>query len=228
MIVTTDAIVLHSRRYGDTSRIVVLYTKDLGKVSVVARGARKPRSPFGASLEPLSHTSTTIYHKPNRGLHTISAAEQITPRHALKDSYDHLTTGLSLCQLVMRTQADEVPAEEVYSLLQGALLALDDSSSEHCYGISLDMRLHLADRMGFGLPLAVVPNTAALKLNIEDGIPRADSSVGIRMTTAAYKHINSAQQSKVLYETRTIPAADQIELEAFLSLFFSHHLDKRI
>ncbi|MBK6759746.1 MAG: DNA repair protein RecO [Ignavibacteria bacterium] len=52
MIVSSEAIVLHSRRFGDSSRIVTLYSAELGKVTVVAKGARTMKSSFGAALEP--------------------------------------------------------------------------------------------------------------------------------------------------------------------------------
>ncbi|MBI5464877.1 MAG: recombination protein O N-terminal domain-containing protein, partial [Ignavibacteriales bacterium] len=40
MIVKTDAVVIKSMKYSDTSKIVALYTKEFGKLSVIAKGAR--------------------------------------------------------------------------------------------------------------------------------------------------------------------------------------------
>ena len=49
----TEAIVLRSIRYGEADRIVHLYTVAHGRLSAIAKGARRSRSRFGARLEPL-------------------------------------------------------------------------------------------------------------------------------------------------------------------------------
>jgi DNA repair protein RecO (recombination protein O) len=47
----TEAIVLRSIRYGEADRILHLYTPDHGRVSAIAKGARRSRSRFGARLD---------------------------------------------------------------------------------------------------------------------------------------------------------------------------------
>ena len=224
MIVTTDAIVLHSRRYGDTSRIVVLYSRDLGKVSVVARGVRKPKSPFGSALEPLSQCQATIYHRKNRDLHTVSSAEVRVPGGALMASYDRMKTALTLCELVLRTQADESPAPEVFDLLEAALAEVREAPEEHGFAAGLRFRLQLAQVMGFGLPMTPAPEGMAVKVSLEDGLARSESSEGIRITRSAYDHVTGILEHGLV----EIDEADRLELESFLSLYFSHHLDRRI
>ena len=50
MIVRTEAFVLKAVRFGETSMIYRLFTRDRGVVPVMAKGARRPKSRFGASL----------------------------------------------------------------------------------------------------------------------------------------------------------------------------------
>ena len=54
MIVSTDAIVLRTVNYSETSIIVTLFSKESGKIALMAKGARKPKSPFAAQLEPMN------------------------------------------------------------------------------------------------------------------------------------------------------------------------------
>ena len=49
-IVQTEALVVRSYRLGETSLIVSLFTRDFGLMRCVAKGARGPKSRFGASL----------------------------------------------------------------------------------------------------------------------------------------------------------------------------------
>ena len=48
-IVSCEALVLRNLRFGETSRVVTFCTAELGKVAAMAKGARDPRGPFGAS-----------------------------------------------------------------------------------------------------------------------------------------------------------------------------------
>ena len=50
--ITSDALVLRTYRLGETSKIVVLLTRDRGKLRAVAKGARGPRSRYQSALDP--------------------------------------------------------------------------------------------------------------------------------------------------------------------------------
>src|SRR5882672_9851044 len=78
-LVRSEGIVLKTHALGDTSRIVVVYTRDHGTVRMVAKGARKTPSRFGFALEPLSRGSYVYYLKTDRDLHLLSAADTLDP-----------------------------------------------------------------------------------------------------------------------------------------------------
>lgn len=225
MIVSTDAIVLHSRRFGDTSRIVVVYTELLGKISVVAKGIRKPTSPLGSALEPLSHSRITVYHNKNRELHTVSAAEQLVRRHRLNTSYDHLSAAMLLTECVMRTQADNQPEAGVWEMLRKGLEAME--GAEEPYAVAVGQRLYLAELMGFGLPYSeATVGDMSVSVSAEDGVPRGAEAQGIRMSGPAYAMI---QACGLQLEHRVVATESlRTEIESFLTLYFSHHLDRRI
>lgn len=216
MICTSEAIVLHSRRFGDTSRIVVLYTRDAGKLSVVAKGVRTPKSAFGSALEPLSHSRVTYYHRKNRDLHTASAAEVATTRHRLHGSYDHLSTGLSMCETVLRTQADEEPHEQVFDLLRNALETLE-CEDDNCYRIGLTMRLGLAELMGFAVPHGIHP----------PGLDVSLSDIAFETIQLSLASLHDSENGRGLVHP-VITDDVRLELESFIQNYFSYHLDKRI
>ncbi len=68
IIVSCEAVVLRNLRHGETSRVATLFTRELGKVGVIAKGVRDAKSPFGASLEILSLSSFVLYHRAGRDL----------------------------------------------------------------------------------------------------------------------------------------------------------------
>lgn len=65
---TADAVVVGRHDLGEADRVVVFLTRDRGKKRGVARGARRPRSPFAAALEPLSRIVVTYFEREGREL----------------------------------------------------------------------------------------------------------------------------------------------------------------
>lgn len=224
MIVTTEAIVLHSRRFGDSSRIVTVYAHELGKIGLVAKGARTTTSSLGPALEPLSHTRCTVYHTRNRELHTVTKAETVCTRRQLHHSYEHLQAGMLMCEMIIRTQTQEQPDGDIFELLRKALDVADGVPDDHAYAVSVAMRLRLAEIMGFGIQRAPYPESwQSVTIDVTDGSVDHCGN-GVRLSMSAYAIMHQSLRGRW-------SAADErvrLEIEAFLSTYFSHHLDTRI
>ncbi len=74
-LVETEAIVLQTYKLADADKIVLCMTEKAGLVRGVARGARRLKSRFGASLEPSTLIQLTYFEKETRELVTIKGAE---------------------------------------------------------------------------------------------------------------------------------------------------------
>ncbi|MGH7528380.1 MAG: DNA repair protein RecO, partial [Gemmatimonadales bacterium] len=72
-LVATPAVVLSAIRYSETSKIVRLATREFGVQSAIAKGALRPRSRFGASLQLLSEGQVQLLMKEHRELHLLTA-----------------------------------------------------------------------------------------------------------------------------------------------------------
>lgn len=99
MIVRTDAIVLHAFDYGETSRIVRLLTRPHGVIGVIARGARRPTSAFGSTLQPMSYLQAVYYHRPQRGLQTLKEAAHVVRFKRLTSEIGRVTLGLRVLEI---------------------------------------------------------------------------------------------------------------------------------
>lgn len=73
--VSTDAFVLKTYKLGEQDKIVVLFTKELGKIRLVAKGARKLKNRFGAALEIFAHLRIHFHDRPNRELLHLDRAD---------------------------------------------------------------------------------------------------------------------------------------------------------
>ena len=99
MIVRTDAVVLHAFDYGETSRIVRLLTRQHGVIGVMARGARRPTSAFGSTLQPASYVQAVYYHRAERGLQTLKEAAHVIRWTALTRDIERVTMAMRVVEV---------------------------------------------------------------------------------------------------------------------------------
>ncbi|HEX8395689.1 MAG TPA: DNA repair protein RecO [Longimicrobium sp.] len=118
-LVSTRALVLQSFPYSETSKILRLYTWEHGLLSVMAKGALRPRSRYGGVLEPFTEGQAAFYLKPGRDLHTLSGFDLVRSRQALGRSLVGFAGASLLAEMVLRVGAEEAqPA--LYAALAGA------------------------------------------------------------------------------------------------------------
>jgi len=148
MLVKTDAIVLRSMKYRDTSKIVTFYTREFGKIKGIAKGARAAKNKFGSSLEPMTRSHLVVYKKENRDLHLVSQCDAVETRKNILKDLDRLTTAFSALEMVDRISHDEDRNPPLFTLLEETLRALD-AASEH-YSLILDaFRLRTSALFGY-------------------------------------------------------------------------------
>ena len=75
----TEAICLTVQKFSETSKIAVLYTRAWGRISVIAKGAFRPKSQFWGHLEPLSVSECVVYKKPKEQIYLLSSCRALVP-----------------------------------------------------------------------------------------------------------------------------------------------------
>jgi len=119
---STDGIVLRRTDYGEADRIVSVLTPDLGRISVLAKGVRKPSSKLAGGIEPLSVVQLTV--RKGRGeLWTLTSSRMHTFFDYIVSSYDRLQFAYVALRKV--NQAAETLHDPVlYELLKTTLTSL--------------------------------------------------------------------------------------------------------
>ena len=116
-LISTEALVLRGHKLGETSRIVVLLTRERGKLRAVARGARSGRPRYRSALEPLSEVRVSLYGRQGADLLRLGEAELL--RSAFRASERGLDAALFLssCAELLDAFCPEGEAEDkVYRL----------------------------------------------------------------------------------------------------------------
>jgi DNA repair protein RecO (recombination protein O) len=119
-LVTTHATILKTYEYSETSKILRLLTRDHGLCSVIAKGARRPRSRFGGLLEPFTDGIATYYAKESRDLHTLSGFELLRERQALGNDLVRFAGAGILTEMAFRF-APSVADPELHGQLRRGL-----------------------------------------------------------------------------------------------------------
>ena len=126
----TEAVVLKTQRLGETSKILTLYSKKIGKIKVVAKGSRGPKSRFFGTLEPLNHISIVYYFKTTRELQLLSQADIIHSYLGIKEDLLKFSLSTCFCELIEKTQLEQ-PNYYLFHVLMDVLKEMELAKENH-------------------------------------------------------------------------------------------------
>jgi DNA repair protein RecO (recombination protein O) len=129
-VVESESLVLRTYDFGEGDKIVVWLTRAEGVVRGVAKGCRKLKSRYGASLEPFTLTKITYTHKENQELVSLRQAEIVKSHFDLLGQAEILTGLAYMGDLVIEFSAPYQPNEQLFRMVTACLDAIARSPSE--------------------------------------------------------------------------------------------------
>jgi DNA repair protein RecO (recombination protein O) len=145
-LLTTEALVLRGYKLGETSKLVVLLTRERGKVRAVARGARGGRPRYQSALEPLSEVRVSLYGRQGAELLRLGQAELLRSAFRVGERGLEAALFLSSCAELLDAFSPEGEAEDrVYRLALAVLRAVEggaDPDLVRCYLEAWLLKLH--------------------------------------------------------------------------------------
>ena len=123
----TEAIVLRTYRLGEADKIASLFTRQLGRLRAVARGALRPKSRYGGTLEPLSYVRLWIFERENRDLLYLNSVEIIESFFDMQKEYRVQLAAQYLAEVGERLLPEREVNERTFRLLLAVLRALKHS-----------------------------------------------------------------------------------------------------
>jgi DNA repair protein RecO (recombination protein O) len=118
-----QAFVLSNFDYGESDRIVSLFTLEQGRLKGFARGARNSRKRFGPALETFARIDLQLNYK--EGLSSLRSADVITLYAGIRGVLGAIAHGLYACELVECLTPEGQPLPRLYRLLAAYLERLD-------------------------------------------------------------------------------------------------------
>lgn len=124
----TEGLIIKRRNYKDSDRILTIFTKDQGKITVKAAGVRKITSRRSSHIELLNYVNLTLYKSPS-GFPILTEAGVIDSFSSVKQDLDKVGMAYHLCELIdglCPEHQENIPA---FLLFKRTLSQLSQSSS---------------------------------------------------------------------------------------------------
>ena len=156
-----ECFLLHQRSYGETSIIAEVFTRNLGKMSIIARGAKKPKSKFFGYLVPFSRLKITFSGRSElKTLTNIDRDLSLTNSYLSKKSYSLLYINELMIKLLPK-DAEHKPLFDLYSKF-----IMDTVNEEKMDYLLRNFELDLLEMLGYGINFhADINNEEEIKLN---------------------------------------------------------------
>jgi len=238
MILETEAIVLRVRKYSDTSKIVVMFSKEFGKISILAKGAFSAKSKF-SGLEPLSYVSISFYKKSSSDLHLLKSIEIVKLFNKITKNYDTLVSGLVVAEMVNATQKENFENSELF-LHFVFFLQLLNENAEFGFSLCINFLFYIAGNLGYLLDFNFVnahqQNINEIKISLYDAA--SIHSIDTYSNSNNYQKYFSFRFTTIrkisdfdcvnIDKRIELTNSEFSEIVIFFSIFFEFHLDKKI
>ena len=202
MIENATGLVLRTRPLTETSLIVQWLTPNFGRLATVAKGARRPKSPFRGKLDLFYLADFSFSRSQRSELHNLREVSLCETRPALRHELAYLEQASYCSALIAQTTETETPLADIFSLMRNFL-----------------------DQLPNQPPAARNVFTFELKLLAELGLaPDLENS---RLTPGSKEIVRSLEQRDWSSLARLkLSAAQATELREFLHGYLIFHLGK--
>jgi len=176
-----EAVVLGASPYSNTSLIATLLARSEGKIRVLARGARSPKSKIGVGLEPASLVHAEWSMRSTENLGKLRQCDTVGLFHRLWENLDAMNAAVGILKSMDRIFGTGEGQEEHFDWLLAALEALDEGvdsgSIEAIFIAGMLQRLGISPSLMYCNSCTKNPVNERISLDIEAGELRCSRCV---------------------------------------------------
>jgi DNA repair protein RecO (recombination protein O) len=231
-----SALVLKRREMGEADRLLTVLTRDRGKLTLLAKGVRKPASRKAGHLEPFTHVELLVARGKNLDL--VTQAETLEAHRNLREDLWRSSWAYYVVELADAFIQDEDPHELLFDLVLATLGRLD--RGQEATLVVRYCELHLLSFAGYqpqlfhcvqcGQPLK--PETNFLSLERGGALcPQhgAHQDGTLVLTLPALKVLRFLQSRPWEQVSRLHPTAETSQqVEALLAQYIAYHLERSL
>lgn len=229
---SSAAVVLRTINYSDSSLIVRLFTELYGRVTVIAKGARRIRNATIGILQSPNHITVWYQHKEGRDVQTLIKSEFVERYARLSSRLAQSAAALVALEMLDRAVHDADPHALIFRLITSTLRRLDETTGDEMLILHF-FQLHLARQLGFGPQFSACAQCGRQLLRaILDGetgrllCSRCESGGTARLGRPALQHLQKLGATHISQlETLRPSHHTNEEVGDFLLKHLFHHVD---
>jgi DNA repair protein RecO (recombination protein O) len=217
----SEAIVLRTHKYSETSLIIRAYSLEEGKISLMGKGVRQSKAKKGPGmLHPGAHLQLVYQWKANRDLHTLTDYSSLSTRLALlTDPLRMLYLNLGL-ELFDAAVLEEEPQPLLFQTLNDWLIGLSEPGEVTYFEPFIDFWLEIWNHQGFlpevEIPGSELPSSWGWELNSREGALRPSPQPDPAASLLANRLLAMHQQ-----QTTPIPKSNK---KRFVEMLLAYQL----
>lgn len=148
---TTHGFLLRAVDYGESDRILTLFTEHHGKISAYARGARKSQKRFGGALEPFALTELRLAPGRNKRMWRLEEARPVRVFEGMAQDLRRLEVGSRFIMILRESLPAEAPDQSLFTFMETIIDAISRAKRDDLPCLSIAAEARLYHRLGTAL-----------------------------------------------------------------------------
>jgi DNA repair protein RecO (recombination protein O) len=124
---STPAIVLRTREYGESDKIVTFLSRGAGKFSGIAKGAKRSQRRFPGTLEIFSHVTLDYRRRPHSELAFLDRAVLLEPWPRILSSLERFAAASHVIELADKLTVESEVGDDLYTLVATTLARIHEA-----------------------------------------------------------------------------------------------------
>lgn len=142
---TIEAIILKSKNFFEADKIITVFSRQFGKLILLAKGARRVTSRKGPNLEVFN--KVTLFINSGKSLDTINEATILEMYQGARANLKLVGFAYNICELVDKLTPERQESESIYNLLETTFVKLSKPIREK--NLILDFKQKLLEELGY-------------------------------------------------------------------------------
>lgn len=227
MITTTKAIVLKSADFQESSKIITVLSEKHGKISLMARGVKKPKSNLAGLIEIGNMLDVVYYYKGNRGIQNLTQASINYQSLSFRSDFEKAALLYASLELISQLVHENEEQQAIYAFSENLIRWLGEEKETKA-SIFVYVQIRLAELMGIGLDENIEHISESVFLNISGGLisNSADSELSYKLTSTQSMFLKTAINSKNRQVfSINLENGELKQLIYHLDVYFKYHFD---
>ncbi|MGB9596200.1 MAG: DNA repair protein RecO, partial [Candidatus Poribacteria bacterium] len=137
----SNAIIIGHYSLGETDKIIILFTRDYGKVRAVAKGVKRLKSKLSGRIEILTYGDLIYFERAGKDLHLINSFDIIEPFQTIKEDLLKMAYCYYIADLIQHVIPESEPDPDTFDLMLSVMYLIESANDVEIIVRAFEIRL---------------------------------------------------------------------------------------